>query len=94
MDQIDQIEAEYELQLKINKFVEPSMFAPISHFWRESESVANLQAKTQIFTQKNRSWLRFYSKFLNKDMAGGGSVTEVRTEIKHSPICSKAERVD
>ena len=39
MDRIDQIEAEYELQLKINKFVEPSMFAPISHFWRESEYV-------------------------------------------------------
>ena len=73
MDRIDQIEAEYELQLKINKFVEPSMFAPISHFWRESESVANLQAKTQIFTQKNRSWLRFYSEFLSKNLAGGVS---------------------
>ena len=30
--------------------------------------------QTQIFTQKYRSWLRFYSEFLRKKLAAGGSV--------------------
>ena len=38
------------------------MFAPTSHLWRESKSVANLRAETQICTRKNRTWLRFYSE--------------------------------
>ena len=29
--------------------------------------------QTQIFTQKYRSWLRFYSEFLRKNLAGGAS---------------------
>ena len=29
--------------------------------------------QTQIFTQKYRSWLRFYSEFLRKKLAAGGS---------------------
>ena len=29
--------------------------------------------QTQIFTQKFRSWLRFYSEFLRKKLAAGGS---------------------
>ena len=29
--------------------------------------------KTQIFTQKYRSWLRFYSEFLRKNLVGGVS---------------------
>ena len=34
--------------------------------------------KTQIFTQKYRSWLIFYSEFLRKNLAGGGSATELK----------------
>ena len=49
------------------------MFAPTFPFWRESESFANLCPKTQIFTQKNTSYLRFYSEFLSKNLADGGS---------------------
>ena len=49
------------------------MFAPTSRFWRVSESCANLRAKTRIFTQKNTRLLRFYSEFLSKNLAGGGS---------------------
>ena len=32
--------------------------------------------QTQIFTQKYRSWLRFYSEFLRKKLAAGGSARE------------------
>ena len=41
--------------------------------WSEAESVANLLAKTQICTPKNRIWLRFYSIFFSKNLAGGNS---------------------
>ena len=33
--------------------------------------------QTQIFTQKYRSWLRFYSEFLRKKLAAGGSAVQI-----------------
>ena len=44
----------------------------------------NYSLQTQIFTQKYRSWLRFYSEFLRKKLAAGGSGLETTT-ILHKP---------
>ena len=43
------------------------------HFCRKTLFFANLRSKTQIFTQKNMNWLRFYSEYLRKNLVGGGS---------------------
>ena len=39
--------------------------------------------QTQIFTQKYRSWLRFYSEFLRKKLAVGGSAGYVWLSKKY-----------
>ena len=61
------------LQLKIcafsGKFNVCSKWVLLS--WIEIYRDFTLQ--TQIFTQKYRSWLRFYSEFLRKKLAAGGS---------------------
>ena len=36
----------------------------------------DFRLQTQIFTQKYRSWLRFYSEYLSKNLAGGVSVLD------------------
>ena len=40
--------------------------------------------QTQIFTQKYRSWLRFYSEFLRKKLAAGGSASYCKPPPQHS----------
>ena len=63
------------LQLKIcafsGKFNVCSKWVLLS--WIEIYCDFTLQ--TQIFTQKYRSWLRFYAEFLRKKLAAGGSVS-------------------
>ena len=39
--------------------------------------------QTQIFTQKYRSWLRFYSEFLRKNLAAGVSGSKTREHSDH-----------
>ena len=40
--------------------------------------------QTQIFTQKYRSWVRFYSEFLRKKFAAGGSDLDVSGALFHT----------
>ena len=63
------------------------MFVPNAHFYCESKFVAIsrsivailrsivaiLRYKLRFLLRKNRSWLRFYSEFLSKNLAGGVS---------------------
>ena len=42
----------------------------------------NFTLQTQIFTQKYRSWLRFYSEFLRKKLAAGGSACDCDYEMQ------------
>ena len=45
--------------------------------------------QTQIFTQKYMRWLRFYSKFLRKKLAAGGSADDAglrMMKLQHKPI--------
>ena len=49
------------------------MFVLNAYFCRELRFVAILRS-TQIFTQKYRSWLRFYSEFLRKNWRLGALV--------------------
>ena len=39
--------------------------------------------QTQIFTQKNTNWLRFYSEFLNKNLVGGVSGLDITDMIQN-----------
>ena len=64
------------LQLKINLFFKLPCLFQIFTLGCETECVTNLRDKTQIFTQTNRSWLRFYSEFLCKNLVGEVSVPE------------------
>ena len=41
--------------------------------------------QTQIFTQKYRSWLRFYSEYLRKKLAVGGSGHQSDNSVWHRP---------
>ena len=50
------------------------MFVLNAYFCRELRFVAIFTLQTQIFTQKYRSWLKFYSEFLRKKLAAEGSV--------------------
>ena len=54
------------LQLKIIFFFKLPCLFQIFTLGCETECVTNLRDKTQIFTQTNRSWLRFYSELLCK----------------------------
>ena len=42
--------------------------------------------ETQIFTQKNESWLRFYSEFLSKKLAAGVSAWTILWSIPAAPL--------
>ena len=42
--------------------------------------------KTQIFTQKNESWIRFYSEFLSKKLAAGVSAWTILWSIPAAPL--------
>ena len=42
--------------------------------------------ETQIFTQRNESWLRFYSEFLSKKLAAGVSAWTILWSIPAAPL--------
>ena len=49
--------------------------------------------ETQIFTQKNESWLRFYSEFLSKKLAAEGSALTCEKSVSISPkLCQSCSR--
>ena len=71
------------VQLKIYQFFNTSMFDPTTHSRRESECVTTLCDETQISTQTNMGWLRFYSKYLSNNLAGGGSAPSTESGLKY-----------
>ena len=45
------------------------MFAPTSHFWRQSESCPNLRAETHIFTLKKNEITQIFLRISEKKFA-------------------------
>ena len=55
------------------------MFDPTTH----SECVTNLRDETQISTETNMGWLRFYSEYLSNNLTGGGSAPSTESGLKY-----------
>ena len=61
------------IQLKIYAFSGKFNVCPKRVLLSWIKICREFRLQTQIFTQKYRSWLRFYSEFLRKKLAAGGS---------------------
>ena len=57
------------------------MFVLNAYFKIKIKICRDFTLKTQIFTQKYRSWLIFYSEFLRKNLAGGVSAFATRIAL-------------
>ena len=81
------------------------MFVPNAYFYCESKFVAILRSivailrsivailryKLRFLLRKNRWWLRFYSEFLSKILAGGVSVWRYRRFLNTTIIRAQAQ---